>query len=192
MGDGGIADSRAKVEALLNPKNIVILGATDKPGNWPQRVWRNLKRYNFAGAVYPFNPGREAVWDTRCYRNFAELPESPDHLVVLIPAHAVPDALLEGAKAGARSATVMTSGFDEAENAAELSARLKRVIAETGLAVSGPNCLGNLHAPASLMTMPDDRPQKMAPGPVAIIGQSGGIAMAIKRTLEERGDYIGQ
>jgi acetyltransferase len=37
------------------------------------------------------------------------------------------------------------------------------------------------------MTMPDDRPQKLAAGPVAIVGQSGGIAMAIKRTLEERG-----
>src|ERR1051326_194886 len=28
---------------------------------------------------------------------------------------------------------------------------------------------------------------RLAQGPVAIIGQSGGIAMAIKRTLEERG-----
>ena len=64
---------------------------------------------------------------------------------------------------------------------------MKAVIAETGIAVSGPNCLGNLHAPARLMTMPDDRPQKLAAGPVAIVGQSGGIAMAIKRTLEERG-----
>ena len=187
MGEGGFTGSHARVDALLNPKNVVILGATDKPGNWPQRVWRNLKRYNFPGAVYPFNPGRDSVWDTRCYRNFSDLPEKPDHLVVLIPAHAVPGALLDAAKAGARSATVMTSGFDEVEDAAELSARLKRVIAETGLAISGPNCLGNLHAPAGLMTMPDDRPQKLAAGPVAIIGQSGGIAMAIKRTLEERG-----
>ncbi len=188
MAEGdGIAESRAKVDALLNPRNVVIVGASDKPGNWAQRVWRNLRRYDFDGPVYPFNPGRESVWDTRCYRNFAELPEQPDHLVVLIPAHAVPDALADAAKAGARSATVMTSGFDEAENGAELSARLRHVIAESGLAVSGPNCLGNLHAPASLMTMPDDRPQKLARGPVAIIGQSGGIAMAIKRTLEERG-----
>ena len=37
------------------------------------------------------------------------------------------------------------------------------------------------------MTMPDDRQQRVSPGPVAIIGQSGGLAMAIKRTLEERG-----
>jgi acetyltransferase len=37
------------------------------------------------------------------------------------------------------------------------------------------------------MTMPDDRLQRLANGPVAIVGQSGGLAMAIKRSLEERG-----
>ena len=178
-----------KVEALLNPRNVVILGASDRPGNWAQRVWRNLKRYQYPGAVYPYNPSRDTVWETRCYRNFAELPEPPDHLVVLIPAHAVAAALAEAARFGARSATVMTSGFDEAENAAavQAAAELRRVLSETGLAISGPNCLGNLNASARLMTMPDDRPQRLATGPVAVIGQSGGIAMAIKRSLEERG-----
>ena len=183
------ANTHAKAEALLYPRNVVIVGASDRPGNWAQRVWRNLRRYDFAGPIYPYNPARETVWDTRCYRSFGELPAPPDHLVVLIPAAAVPDALEQAAKAGARSATVMTSGFSEAEGeeAQRLTARLKRVIAETGLAVSGPNCLGNLNAGARLMTMPDDRPQRLAEGPVAIVGQSGGIAMAIKRTLEERG-----
>jgi acetate---CoA ligase (ADP-forming) len=188
-GEKGARGTSAGVEALLNPKNVVIVGATDRPGNWSQRVWRNLKRYQFPGPIYPFNPGRDAVWDTRCYRDFASLPERPDHLVILIPAHAVPDALGDAARAGARSATIMTSGFAESEDAGavELTMRLRAVIAQTGIAVSGPNCLGNLHAPARLMTMPDDRPQKLAAGPVAIVGQSGGIAMAIKRTLEERG-----
>jgi acetate---CoA ligase (ADP-forming) len=182
-------DARAKVAALLNPRNIVILGASDRPGNWAQRVWRNLARYEYPGAIYPYNPSRDSVWDTRCYRSFAELPEPPDHLVVLIPAHAVPATLAEAARFGARSATVMTSGFDEAKNpaAAEAAAQLRRVLDETGLAISGPNCLGNLNARARLMTMPDDRPQRLAAGPVAVIGQSGGIAMAIKRSLEERG-----
>ena len=61
------------------------------------------------------------------------------------------------------------------------------MIAETGLAVSGPNCMGNIHAASRLMTMTDDRPHRVAPGPVALVGQSGGLVMAIKRTLEERG-----
>ena len=91
-----------KVEALLNPKNVVIIGATDKPGNWPQRVWRNLKRYGYQGSIFPYNPTRETVWETRCYRSFAELPEKPDHLVVLAPAKVVPNLLREAAAAGAR------------------------------------------------------------------------------------------
>ncbi|MDB5648713.1 MAG: Protein acetyltransferase [Hyphomicrobiales bacterium] len=182
-------NNHAKIEALLNPRNVVIVGATDKPGNWPQRVWRNLKRYDFAGAVYPLNPARDTVWDTRCYRSFAELPEPPDHLVVLVPAKFVPATLREAAAAGARSATIMTSGFDEAPDAEgqRLGAELRQVIAETGLAISGPNCLGNFNASARFFTMTDDRPQKLTGGPVAVLGQSGGIVMAIKRTLEERG-----
>ncbi len=187
---GGI-DSNAQVDALLNPRNVVIVGATDRPGNWAERVKRNLKRYEFAGPIYPFNPSRDLVWNSVCYKNFADLPEPPDHLVVLVPARAVPAVLVDAANAGARSATVMTSGFDEDEAARTLTLELKLVLAQTGLAISGPNCLGNMNAAAKFMTMPDDRPQKVAPGPVAVIGQSGGIAMAIKRTLEERGTDSG-
>ena len=138
----------AQVEALLNPKNVVIIGATDKPGNWPQRVWRNLSRYGYKGAVFPYNPTRDAVWDTRCYRSFADLPEKPDHLVVLAPAKAVPNLLRDAAAAGARSATVMTSGFEESTEAdgRALADDLRHAITTTGLAVSGPNCLGNFNA----------------------------------------------
>jgi acetyltransferase len=178
-----------KVEALLNPKNVVIIGATDKPGNWPQRVWRNLSRYGYKGPVFPFNPTRETVWDTRCYRTFAELPEKPDHLVVLAPAKVVPGLLRDAAAAGARSATVMTSGFEESTEAdgRALADDLRNTIETTGLAVSGPNCLGNFNAAINFFSMPDDRAQKLAHGPVVVLGQSGGIVMAIKRSLEERG-----
>jgi acetyltransferase len=184
-----LLQSLGKVDALLNPLNVVIMGASDTPGNWSQRVWRNLHRYEFPGPVYPLNPRRAEVWDTKCYRGFAELPQPPDHVVVVIPAPFVPDALVDAKRAGARSATVLTAGFGESPDPAarKLAGRLKAVIAETGLAVSGPNCFGNLNARARLMTMPDDRMQRMVAGPVAIVGQSGGLAIALKRFLEERG-----
>jgi acetate---CoA ligase (ADP-forming) len=193
MGASTASARAAQVRALLNPRNIVILGATDKPGNWPQRVWRNLGRYGFKGPVYPMNPSRETVWETRCYRNFAELPEPPDHVIVLIPARFVPDALRDAAQAGARTATVMTSGFGEGTggDAEKLTTELQRAIDETGLAISGPNCLGNFNATHSMVTMPDDRAHRLDPGPVAIVGQSGGLLMAVKRTLEERGVLTG-
>lgn len=181
--------AEANVAALLNPRNVAIVGASDAPGNWALRAFQNLRRYQFPGPVYPVNPRRDRVWDMRCFRSFAELPEAPDHVVVVIPAPQVPDALRAAAAAGARSATVMSSGFGEAQEpvAKALAEMLRRTIAETGLAVSGPNCMGNIHAPSRLMTLTDDRPHRIAEGPVAIVAQSGGLAMAIKRTLEERG-----
>ena len=184
---------RLDVEALLNPRNVVIVGATDKPGNWAQRCWRNLGRYGYAGRVYPFNPRREEVWDTRCYRCYAELPEPPDHLAVYVPAPFVEAALREGAAAGARSATVVSSGFGEVPDpvAVERGRRLSHTIAELGIAVSGPNCIGNFNGGAGFVTMTDNRPQRTKPGPIAIVGQSGGLVMALKRTLEERGMDVG-
>ncbi len=181
------------VAALLRPKSIAIIGASDRPGSWTARIWRNLQRYGFPGAVYPVNPKRDTIWEVKCHADVASLPEPADHLVVLVPAKAVPGVLASGAAAGARSATIFTSGFDESEDAdgQALGRELKAVIEQTGLAVSGPNCLGNIAAPTPLMTMTDDRPQTIVPGPVAIVGQSGGLLMAIKRTLEERGVQSG-
>lgn len=185
--------SAQRVEALLNPRNVVIVGASDRPGNWAMRVWRNLRRYGYPGAVYPFNPQRDAVWDQRCYRDFASLPEPPDHLVVVVPAAHVAATLREAAAFGARSANVLTSGFEEAdgEEAQARARALRAVIDDTGVAVCGPNCLGNVAARFGLMTMTDDRPIPFHAGPVAIIGQSGGTTMAVKRRLEERGLPVG-
>jgi acyl-CoA synthetase (NDP forming) len=184
-----LAAAQAKVAALLNPRNVVIVGASDAPGSWASRAFQNLRRYGFPGAVYPVNPRRDTVWNMRCYEGFAALPEPPDHVIVVIPALHVPDALREAAAAGSRSATVLSSGFGELGDPAarSLAETLSCTIAETGLAVSGPNCMGNIHAPSRLMTLTDGRPHTLAEGPVAIVAQSGGLAMAIKRTLEERG-----
>ena len=136
--------AQAKVAALLNPRNVVIVGASDAPGSWALRAFQNLRRYEFPGAVYALNPRRDQVWNMRCYGSFAELPEPPDHVVVVIPAPQVPDTLRAAAAAGARSATIMSSGFGEAQNPAAkaLAETLNKTIAETGLAVSGPELHG--------------------------------------------------
>ena len=185
--------SVAKVGALLAPANVVIVGASDRPNNWALRVWRNLNRYGFPGPIYPLNPRRETVWDVKCYPDFAALPEPPDHVVVVVPAPHVPGILDDAAAAGARSATVFSSGFDEAphEEGQALGRQLREVIARTGIAVSGPNCLGNMVAKSKMVTMTDDRKQNLDIGPVAVLGQSGGLVMALKRGLEQRGISVG-
>jgi acetyltransferase len=181
--------SKRKVKALTEPRNAVLVGANDRAGSWAWRVLRNLKQYEFPGPLYLVNPRRTEIGGDRCYPDFKSLPEPPDHLVVLVPAPGVPEVLRSGAAAGARSATVFSSGFGEAYNsdAAPLGRELKAVIAETGLAVSGPNCMGNICAKTRLVTLSEDRPLLLRQGPIALVGQSGGMMIFLNAALEERG-----
>jgi acetyltransferase len=181
--------SKQKVAALTAPRNAVLVGASDRPGSWSARVFRNLTRYEFPGPIYLVNPRRTALWDRPCYPDFKSLPEPPDHLVVLVPAPNVPDILRSGAAAGARSATVFSSGFGEAGDpeGAQHGRALVAAIAETGLGVSGPNCMGNVCGKSRLVTLTEDRPLSLHAGPVALAGQSGGVVIHLNRALEERG-----
>ncbi len=181
------------IHAMLHPRNIVLIGATDKPGNYAERIWTNLIKYKFAGGLYPVNAKRETIWGVPCYKDFASLPDKPDHVLVLVPARFVVQVLRDAAAAGARSATIVTSGFSELQDdeSQKLADELKQAVRETGLAVTGPNCLGNLSAGENLFTNIDDRIVTMEAGPVDIDGQSGAIVMGIRQALEDRGVGVG-
>jgi len=189
-GASGIVKS---IHAMLHPRNIVLVGATDKPGNYAERIWNNLIKYKFEGRLYPVNARRETIWGVPCYKDFLSLPEKPDHVLVLVPARFAVQVICDAAAAGARSATIVTSGFSELpdEESQKLAVELQQAIRETGLAVTGPNCLGNLSAGEKLFTNIDDRIVTMEAGSVAIAGQSGAIVMAIRQALEDRGVGVG-
>lgn len=187
------SDIIKSVHAMLHPRNIVLVGATDKPGNYAERIWNNLVKYGYEGGLFPINAKRETIWGVTCYKDFASLPEKPDHVLVLVPARFAVQVIRDAAAAGARSATIVTSGFSELqdEDSQRLATELKQAVKETGLAVTGPNCLGNLSAGEKLFTNIDDRIVTMEQGKVGIAGQSGAIVMAIRQALEDRGVGVG-
>src|SRR3984893_15132740 len=106
----------------------------------------------------------------------------------MVPGAAAAATITEAGQSGARSATVFASGFGEGGDpeGRALAETLRRAIEDAGIAVSGPNCTGNLAAPHRLLTIPDDRIRTVARGPAAIVGQSGGIIMALYRALASR------
>ena len=188
-----LRSSVEKVSSLVAPSNIVLLGASDRPGSWPATVWKTVHEHGFTGPIYAVNPNRDRIDGEVCYRDFASLPEKPDHVVMLTPAQHVPDGLAAAAHAGARSATVFASGFGEdgAADGKALASRLAAVVDETGIAVSGPNCTGNIIAANRLVTLVDHRALDVAPGPVALVGQSGGVLLYANHILADRGIHIG-
>lgn len=184
---------KAKVHALLHPTSIAILGARENPSGWTARIFANLVRFGFPGPVYPVNPARNEVWGVKCFPDLAALPAVPDHLVVMRAAAHVADIIREAAALGTRSATLYAAGFAETgtEEGKRLEAEVRQALDETGLAASGPNCLGNLSARARLLTLPDDRIRDLVSGPVAMVGQSGTTTPGIARALLDRGINVG-
>jgi acetyltransferase len=122
-----------RIHAMLHPRNIVLVGATDKPGNYAERIWTNLIKYKYAGGLFPINAKRERIWGVPCYKDFASLPEKPDHVLVLVPARFAVQVIRDAAAAGARSATIVTSGFSELqdEDSQRLAADLQQAVRES-------------------------------------------------------------
>jgi acetyltransferase len=132
------------LEALFSPRNVVLVGASERPGHWSGRVWGNLPRFGFEGGVFAVNPNRREIFGARCHATLEDLPEPPDHLALFVPADATLDMLEGGGRLGVRSATIFAAGFGEgggSEGAAR-AARLREILQRHGIAAAGPNCMG--------------------------------------------------
>ena len=179
-----------KVAALTAPRNVVLVGASDRPGSWAAKVWQNLNAYEFPG---PDLPDQSAP-----HRDLgpALLPGFQVAARAARP-YGDPGAggrrdrrrSRSGAAAGARSATVFSAGFGEGfdTEAAALGRELPKSSPRPGSAVSGPNCMGNVCSKSRLVTLTEDRPLTVRPGPVALVGQSGGMMIYTNQALQERG-----
>jgi acyl-CoA synthetase (NDP forming) len=186
MAAAGQSDA---IGRLFHPKNVVLVGASDRPGHWSERVWGNLRRFGYGGRVFPVNPNRQEIWGAPCFSDLAALPEPPDHLAIFTPADTTVRILQEGGNARAHSATVYAAGFGEGGNpeGQRRGAQLREVIAETGITVIGPVCMGAACGAARFASVPDETLQELAPGPVAIAVQSGAMATSINRAINDLG-----
>src|SRR5262249_20784157 len=134
------------------------------------------------GTVTAVNPGYNEVLGRPCVHSVADLPEPADVAVVMLPAPAVAGAVDAAGVAGIRGVVVLTSDF--AEGGREGLASQRRVLGAArrhGIALVGPNCMGNIsfHARAATsFTMLFDT-EPVRPGGVAVISQSGGIGASI-------------
>jgi acyl-CoA synthetase (NDP forming) len=183
------ADKRAAIARLFHPRNVVLVGASDRTDHWSRRVWDNLQRFGYAGSVFPVNPNRAEIWGTRCFPSLSALPDVPDHLAIFTAADVSLEVLRAGAAVGACSATLYAAGFGEGgdQEGARRAARLRKVLDEIGISIVGPNCMGVACGKSGFASIPDETLQPLAPSPIAVVAQSGALCAAINRAVNELG-----
>jgi acyl-CoA synthetase (NDP forming) len=174
--ESSIEERTTDLKALLAPRSVAVVGANDRPGSYADTVFQNLARAGFDGAVYGVNPKRSEVHGHLCVPTVADLPEAVDAVVVAIPAAGVTPVIGEIAARGCGGSIVFAAGFGEVESGRGLEAELRAAALETGLPVCGPNGNGVV-AVASRAPLWGDSVPALEPGRVAMISQSGNVAV---------------
>ena len=175
---------------ILAPRSIAIVGASDNPDKAGGRPVFFLKRFGFAGAVYPINPQRAEVQGLPSFASLAALPEVPDVAVIVVADKDVPAVVAECAERGVKCAIVISAGFGET-GAAGLAIQEGMVAhaRSRGMRVLGPNSQGFANFATGAIANFATIFGEVAPqdGPVAIVSQSGAATAVPYALLREQG-----
>jgi acetate---CoA ligase (ADP-forming) len=161
---------------LFHPRSIAVVGASDREGSYGGQTLVNLRTIGYEGRVWGVNPRREQVHGFECLPSLRDLPESPDAVVVAVPAASVPEVVGEAGELGCGGAVVYGAGFAEVEGGRELEADLIATARRHELAVCGPNGNGIVSYPQRVALW-GDALYAREPGEVAIVSQSGNQAV---------------
>ncbi|MCC6805483.1 MAG: CoA-binding protein, partial [Anaerolineae bacterium] len=166
------------LNAIFNPKNVAVIGATERAGSVGRTILWNLISSPFGGTVFPVNPVRSSILGIRAYPNIASVPEPVDLAVIVTPAHTVPGVIQECVDAGIKGAIVISAGFKESgAQGAELERQILATARTGNMRIVGPNCLGVMRPLTGLNATFASAMAR--PGNVGFISQSGALCTAV-------------
>ncbi len=176
-----------RIRRFFEPRSVALVGAAERT-LYTQCTIRNAERFKGA-ALHLVNRRGVPVLGRRAATSCVALQEEIDTAFIHVPAAGVLDALEDAHAAGIRNVVVLSSGFAEADAAGRVAQeRLAERACELDIMLLGPNHVGflNLVQSTSVFALPAPR---ASAGPVAVLSQSGAIAVEIAR-FGERQDIL--
>lgn len=167
------------ISPLMAPRSVALVGATDHPTSFGGRVFQQMSGFGFAGKIYPVNPRLKEINGLKCYPGVKDLPETPDHVGIVVASERVFDVLEDCAAIGVRFATVFSGGFAESgtQEGRDRQQRLIEFGKARGIRFMGPNCNGivNFIDRFAMTSTAAVRGQYAAPGDIGVVSHSGGL-----------------
>jgi acyl-CoA synthetase (NDP forming) len=176
------------LDALLRPRSIAILGASERP-SIGRALMESAATLGYDGRLYPINPKYTEILGQRCYPGMAELPEQPDVVALCVSYTRIVESFRTIADRGARAAVIYDGGFAEhGDEGRRRQAELVGMCREAGIALAGPNCMGvlNPHHRSSVYMQEVRDPTGLA-GNVALVSQSGSICIGMLADIRRFG-----
>ncbi len=187
----------AKIQTLLEPRNIAVMGASAKRTNFGRILLQNVKDCGFPqDRLVVIKERIEELEGIRCVPSIEALPERIDLLVIATASKGIPqliDQVIASRKVS--SVILIPGGMGEKEGTEEIEARIRDAIIESrdrpdgGVIVLGGNCLGVRSRPGRYDTFfipPSklDARHHAPPRRAALISQSGAFIISRLSNLE--------
>ncbi len=167
----------SRLDRLLRPRSLAFVG-----GAAAELAIDASRSFGFSGDMWAVNRSRE-LGGLPTFASVEELPAGPDAAFVGVDRDATVEVVRQLAAAGTGAAICHASGFAETgETGAALQADL--VAAAAGMPIVGPNCYGTLSAVTGAALWPDVHGLSRADRGVALLSQSGNIAVSL--TMQRR------
>ncbi|OIP97139.1 hypothetical protein AUK40_03755 [Candidatus Wirthbacteria bacterium CG2_30_54_11] len=177
------ARRKEKIEHLLHPRTVAIIGVSATNMNPGRTIVNNLVHEGFdASKIYIIKPGAQEVDGCRCVPSISALPEKVDVFVLSVDASQVPAVLHEvNEHDRAHSVILISGGMAEKAGGEALEQQVIDELKNEKFILNGGNCLGIRSLSAHFHTFFIDSHKLPMPtggkSNVAIISQSGAFAI---------------
>jgi acetate---CoA ligase (ADP-forming) len=168
------------LESLLRPKSVAVVGASAKTGSAGSNIIRNLQRVGFAGEIYPVNPRYPEIHGIKAYGALAAIGHPVDAVFIAVAAQYAVGILREAIEIEAKAVLINATGFAEAGE--EGRARQDEAVAlarGAGIPICGPNNLGLVNLIDGVALWSSEHTASASAGPVAVVSQSGSVALSL-------------
>ena len=160
------------IKRLLAPRTVALFGS-----GWADAVDAGGKVIGFSGETWRIHPTRPSTASVKYFRSVEELPGSPDASFVAAPAREVPRIASGLARRGAGGFVCFAAGFSETGTDDGRSLTAELVAGAGDLPFFGPNCYGFINFFDQVALWPDQVVGHRVNRGVAIICQSGTLAL---------------
>lgn len=163
---------------LLNPKSIVVIGASNNIHTPGGSVLKNLIAHNFKGELFAVNPKESEVQGLKCYQNALDIPQVDLAIIAIAAKFTLETVQILTQQKNTKGFIIFSAGFGEKDaEGKKLEAQIVSEINAVGGTLLGPNNIGliNQHY-AGVFTAPIP---KLNPKGVDFISGSGATAVFI-------------
>jgi acetyltransferase len=162
------------LDHIFNPKQIAVIGASEKEASIGAKILKNLAGCGFAGQVFPVNPLRQTVQGLTAYPRISQVPAKIDLAVIATPAQTVPSIVEECGASGVSGIIIVSAGFKEAgQQGSDLERQILEHQKKYGLRIIGPHSFGIIRPRINLFATFADKQASL--GRIAFISQSAAL-----------------